>query len=873
MTKRIIAIIAAAGLLAWGCNTVEEDSLVPEENVSGEVVDSAIIPGEIIVELSDELVEQLEADFARGLFLQTKSSAVNSVFQSIGATSVERLYEDGGEWEPRHREAGLHKWYRIKFDPELPQTKAQSSLDDIPGIVYTEPVRRVAAAATMNDPYFGRQWHYYNSGTLTNKHKAGCDINVVPVWERYTGGSNNVIVSVVDGGIDLSHEDLAAVCMPGGANGSKNFVTGGYQIVPHSHGTHVAGTIGAINNNGIGCCGIAGGLDGKGGVTLMSCQVFQDNPDDPDHDLTGNFYDAIVWGADHGAVISQNSWGNVYENEEAAKKGGVGSIKGAIDYFIKYAGIDANGNQTGPMKGGVVIFAAGNEGWSIGWPAAYDKVIAVGALAPDYTRAYYSNYGDWVDIAAPGGSAYYDKGEVFSTVPGNKYDWSQGTSMACPHVSGVAALLVSHYGGLGFTNDMLVERLLKGANPDKLSSATKLGPLLDAFGSFSYGSGTAPDAPSSHTVTATSNFLNYEWKVTSDADDWKAYGYLLMATKDEQSLKNVNPLKPSADIHTAVVEVGRLDVGDSISGTVSGLEFSTEYYTAISAYDYSKNYSKISPIVKVSTMPNQPPVINPAGGDNEIVVKAHETATVDIEIYEPDGHSFTVDFAPGSDAAKNTLQPSGLYRLTVTGKDADEGKYQAVYTVTDSFGASASRSFAYEILPNHPPVPASNPENLIFTDMGQKKTLDMSEYVYDPDGEQLKFEISSTPVGIVHLNQVENKLNLTTLDFGLASVTITGKDVKGEKATLALKVLVRDPESDPDVYPTQVTDYLNVSDGEEKSISVSISNASGALLYSGSVTCDAFSPAKIDMSKWAPGRYGVVVVSGAKTFKTTVVKI
>ena len=140
-------------------------------------------------------------------------------------------------------------------------------------------------------------------------------------------------------------------------------------------------------------------------------------------------------------------------------KGTPESLKAAVDYFEQYAGKDENGKQVGPMDGGVVILAAGNENrdWSANM---YEKMISVGALAPDYYRAYYSCYGDWVDICAPGGD--YKKGsQIVSTLPGNKYGKMQGTSMACPHVSGVAALIASKNGGPGFTNTQLKKLLLE----------------------------------------------------------------------------------------------------------------------------------------------------------------------------------------------------------------------------------------------------------------------------------------------------------------------------------------------------------------------------------------------------------------------------
>ena len=874
MRRKLILFLALAGIVLPGCEQepVKPEVLSPEARTADVVDEEYLVPGQMIIELSDELVEKLEADFARGEVLGTKSSEVNSVFSGLGVISVKRLYPDAGEWEPRHREAGLHKWYKVTFDPNMPQTKAVRSIDEVPGVVFAEPVRRVKQTAFFNDPDLGKQWHYYNDGTLTSSHKKGCDINVVPVWERYTGGRKDVIVGVQDGGIELTHEDLAAVCIPGGPNGSKNFVDGSFQIDPHSHGTHVAGTIGAINNNGIGCCGIAGGLDGKGGVSLMSCQVFKKNPQDGEKDLSGGFEEAMVWACDHGAVISQNSWSHVYKDEEEAMKGGPGAIRSSIDYFIKYAGIDKNGNQVGPMKGGVVIFAAGNENWKIGWPAAYEPVIAVGSVAPDFTRASYSNYGDWVDIAAPGGSAAYEKGQVYSTEIGNKYAWKQGTSMACPHVSGVAALIVSHYGGPGFTNEMCKERLLKGAKKNALASSTQIGPLVDALGSMSYGSSKPPVAVKSHSVSVHSNFLDFSWQVTSDPDDKKAYGYALLAAKDKSLLTGIDMRNIPAAVSYTLVEVGSLEVGENIAGTLVVPDFNTLYYTAVVAYDYSKNYSGLSPFVNVTSGSNTSPVIR-TDKTGEIVVKAHEVINVEFEIEDPDGHQFTVKFTPGSEAAESILMPSGKYRMTITGKNATPGKYTAVYNVTDFYGAVTELKVEYTILENHAPQPKSNPDDLVFTGMGQQMALHMSEYVNDPDGEQLKYEISTSPVGVVHLNQVDDVLNLTTLSMGLAHVIITGTDCKGLTATIELNVLVRDPASNPDVYPTQVKDYLNISDGTEKTLIISICNAAGSVIYETEQSCTAFKPVRVDMTGWAPARYGVTVVSDNKTYRTTVVKL
>ena len=284
---------------------------------------------------------------------------------------------------------------------------------------------------------------------------AVADLNIFPAWSVSTG-HKDVVVAVVDGGIDYTHPDLAAnIWRDGQGACGYNFCRHNTEITPSSHGTHVAGTIGAVNNNGIGVCGIAGGDGTPGsGVRLMSCQIF----DEPGRDAA-TIEEIMVWTADHGAVISRNSWTYVPGLPDLSQSG-----KAAIDYFIKYAGCDENGNQTGPMKGGIVIFAAGNDGISDPvFPGAYEKVVAVASLGIDGRKVAGSNYGSWIDLAALGGHATGDERfRVFSTTTNGGYGYSAGTSMAAPQVSGIAALAVAAFGVQrpGFTSEKLREILV-----------------------------------------------------------------------------------------------------------------------------------------------------------------------------------------------------------------------------------------------------------------------------------------------------------------------------------------------------------------------------------------------------------------------------
>lgn len=870
MNTRLYFATAFAAFLLAGCS----EDLAPKEDAEDSVpvvAESvpAVIPGEIMVRFTSEMAELIESDLAEGN-LVTKSSDLNYLTDVIGITSMTRLFPHAGEFEERTRAEGLHKWYKVKYNIEVPATKAAADMSALPGVELVEQVRTIRNTSIFNDPKLDKQWHYYNTGALDKSHKAGSDINVLPVWENYTTGNPNVIVAVVDGGIDKDHEDLKANYV-----GGRNFCSAVSKVVAHDHGTHVAGTIAAVNNNGLGVAGIAGGdaANGQKGVGLLSCQIFAPNPDDPNRDYGGDGAAAIKWGADNGAVISQNSWGYVYETDEEQEKATIPAYdKAAIDYFIKYAGFDENGKQVGPMAGGVVIFAAGNDARAHDPIGKYEPVISVGSIGPDFKRAYYSNYGDWVDLAAPGGSVEYPYGEVLSTLPGNKYGNMQGTSMACPHVSGVAALVVSHFGGPGFTNTTLKEKLLKGANAEALPRNSKIGVLVDAFGAMTYGGTIAPEPVGTVSGSPFSNNIRLTWKVSSDKDDKKAYGFIALASKDESMLKSLDYNSLPAGVKAVTVMTGDIKVKEEISAVISDLEFLTDYYVAVVAFDYNKNYSALSSIYKVTTEDNNAPVVQ-TSYDGNYGVKSHEILKVQYVISDPDDHAFTIDFTPGSDAAVWEKLPDGRYQITITGNQDEPGSYAATIKVTDSYGKTLDYAVAYEIYPNHAPEIVKDVADMMFQMAGQKLTLDMSEYLHDPDGEQLKFDISVADPTVLHINPNGNMLHATTLAYGTTDVTIVASDSRNLTCTLTFRVVVRDPSVSVTMYPNPVKDYLNISTLDVAQTNIRIVSATGQTVYDETGDVSAFYPAKIDMKSCAPGVYNVTVSFGGDTYQRTIVKL
>ena len=854
------------------------------EASSEEAVFSAFVPGQLTVCFDDATIALIEDDLMNGRVV-TKSGAINALMEDLGIVSMERVFPVDPEYEDRHREFGLHKWYRVSFDQSIPQTKAGEMFSAIPGVENTVPVCRTKTdAIPFNDPLANRQWHYENGGTKW------ADVNVVPVWNGYTVGSDKVIVSVVDGGIDLGHEDLSANTIAGGADGSKNFMTQntGYRIVAHSHGTHVAGTISAINNNGIGVVGLAGGDAAKGikGVRLMSCQIFQDG-------LSGaNDEAALVWGADHGALITNNSWGYKFDDEKgnydtaAAKQmhdfyslpntgAGKGSLKDAIDYFAKYAGCDKSGNQKAGslMKGGVVFFAAGNDGRPYGPPSNYPGCIAVGAMTSYGTRSNFSNYGDWVDICAPGVG-------IISTTPSNTYSSFDGTSMACPHVTGVAALVLSYCGGDGFTAEQLWDKMIEGANNADIPASYRIGPLVDALGAITYGTGEPPAAVTEATIDkVNSNNVTVTVKVPADKDGKPAYGFRVLAAATESALTSCDPRNPGTGILHGSFLSREAQVGEQVTGTIGDLGFNTKYYLAISAFDYGRNFSEVKLLGDITTGANHAPVIT-TSYDGDYKFHVHDLFTIPFYISDPDEHPLNIEYDkdtndPGALTLLESTEP-GVYNLQVMGKMAPEGVYHAVLKASDNYGLSATQNITFEILHNDAPVIVKPIENVLLKGAGDVTVINIEEYIQDPEGEQLVYSIDISDRSVAHATQAagSTKLTVTALaDAGMTTITLKATDAGDLPVEASFQVLVRKAGEAVQCYPNPVVNTLYVATGETAdNADITIISASGAVVYHSAAYCSAFDPAAINIKNAAPGFYTLKVTYGGQTYTKNFVK-
>ena len=414
--------------------------------------------------------------------------------------------------------SSLSRWHKISFNKEISVETAAEILakqDQITAIQYNSMLKPIEATESIeytprpgtrsttasklpfNDLLLEDQWPLINDGTIAEGAVAGADINIKDAW-RLTTGDPRVIVAVIDIGIAINHSDLKDAIWINTAeyNGTSevdddkngfiddkhgyNFaddnaiLTYGYN---RDHGTHVAGTIAATNNNRLGVSSIAGG-SGKGdGVRLMSCQAFNKEGDS----YVELVAKALKYAADNGACIAQCSYG--YRELSGKNETEIQAwMESSVEYEALQYFLSPENSNCAALGSNIAVYSAGNynEPYSL-YPGAFKDCISVTAICPDFLPGGYSNYGAGCDIAAPGGDAakgwFDDKGKhiapwmILSTGfgPNGQMTWvyKYGTSMACPHVSGVAALGASYALKIGktFSREEFTSRLLTSARP------------------------------------------------------------------------------------------------------------------------------------------------------------------------------------------------------------------------------------------------------------------------------------------------------------------------------------------------------------------------------------------------------------------------
>lgn len=918
--------LACASISFVGCQ--REQLIEPEgkSDAQEEVTDVRVdyLPGKAFVKVSEEGLRSLPS---------ITSALRSSLRAEEDAIKLEPIFEIGGPYEALQREHNLHRWMKVTFPEDLSVADVLNQLRKDTNIETAEGALPVVPSATtytplrapqntvgynngysFNDPLLPYQWHYQNDGSDTDQtFKAGADVNLFKAWD-VERGKKNIIVGIIDSGVWAEHPDLKESMWSDPQNPGAygyNFYNDNSNVKEGYHGTHVAGTIAARNNNQIGVSGVAGG-DGTpdSGVRIMSLQIFRhDDPNknhgEPHNTSWDNIARAFKWAAEHGATLLNCSWGTPYRSNVAYDSKIPEVLQNAMDYFVASAGVDpATGKQAkdAPMKGGVIIFAAGNDGTmdiNIA-PGYYEKVIAVGSFTPNYTVAGYSDSGDWVDIMAPGGILNRDdnKDGILSTISplfkdldisGNgsqygreflfpnqpQYAYAQGTSMAAPHVTGIAALILSKFGKEGYTADMLKERLLTALrdvdhysyNDPKYVGKIGAG-YIDAAVALEENKELAPKDVETLKVAPDYFSAEVTWGIATDDDSATGYATSYRLYTSDKPLTTTNGLEPYATLRAYNTAIQK-----EMKHTIKELQEGKKYYCGVEAIDRWGHTSHLK-VVEYTTPVNAVPMIENLPQEPIVLLDIAPYKKVVLQISDPDGHSW--DYEAGAlpkgvslKRVENTIEVTLFNQEKV-------GSHPFDITLRDQFNKKATYTIPFEIVHYAGPQVVAEIGNLTLTEGGKGMEINIKDAFKLPEGMEVTHSVISSDSHVVEAKILDGKLMVTPKKKGMASVVVTVND--GHKsARLAFDVTVS-PLGGSQVfalYPMPARSYVTIlTSAAVKEVTVTIATLRGETVHKGTYPVkSSTATASLSTDKLAPGVYRMYIDTGnGKLEERTLVK-
>ncbi len=700
------------------------------------------VPGEVIVKLRN-----INAKFSQKLksgVLKTEISSLDKLNEKFKVSEMERVFK--GVKEPQTFSYSKQKAsyvsvpdlfpiFKVTFSKDVDVMQAVNAYKSDPNVQWAEPNYIVySQGLTPNDEYFKNQWYLNNTGQMINPWPAAtpnngvyADIDAPEAWEIQTGNME-VLVAVVDTGIDYNHPDLAGNIWTNPNEIPNNWIDDdgngvvddilGYDFCydtnnPNDvvgHGTHVAGIIAATTNtNGKGVAG----MNYKNTTKIMPIRALgvQGYPCDspgylwtPPGKPTGTVTTTtagIVYAANMGAKAINNSWGirqpypdpkgnDCINHPTPYTWSDVGNLsKEAIDYA--------------DSKGAVIIFAAGNESCELAdMPQAYGKVISVAATDHNDKKASYSSYGTWVGISAPGGDCNNNTPGILSTLPtsfnvvtcsgsGNTYGYFQGTSMAAPVVSGVAALIFSQHPEWPPSQAaaLVKQKLLSSVDPiDNLNTNTCCDPLgncKSCTGLLGKGRLNAykalldlPSAPANLTASPGNTQITLSWSA---------------ATQGTYTISGYNVYRATTSSFGQYTSANKIN-SSVVTGTTytdTGLTNGTTYYYVVTAVDSNNNESgylneAFAAPAAAPSPPSAPAGVAATAGDSQVSISWNAVSgATSYNLYLASQSGITKsNYATLTDGAKQTGVTSPYIKTGLT-----NGKtYYFIVTAVNANGES-----------------------------------------------------------------------------------------------------------------------------------------------------------------------------------------